>query len=413
MNLIKILFMPFILFLSLTLAGQDLMKAATGAAALSEEALDRYEAFLDERINSDLLPGAVTLIYRHGEVGYFDARGYSEMGSQKPMTTDKLFYIQSMTKPIVSVAFMMLFEEGHFFLNDPVSKYIPEIDQLKVVKVTGQDEMGKPVIEYVDQETQIKMWHLLSHTAGFSHGLSQLEYDKILWQKLYETPHQTIEDRVGALISYPLMGQPGGQWNYSASPDILALLIEKISGKTCAEFLQERVFDPLGMEDTGYNVSDAAVSRVAGLHQRQEDGTLASIDPWGPPQGNTIYGGTHGLYSTASDYLKFCLMLLNDGTYNGHRYLGHKTLELMTDNFIEGLPYGAGNGFGLGFGMRTDVSDSAMPGSEGTFYWGGAFNTAFFVDQEEETIAIFMSQYWPSERFYSQKLRQFVYSALD
>ncbi len=399
------------LFLATSVDGQKVM---TAKADLSEEAIARYDSFLQKQIDAKKLPGAVVLIYRNGEIGHFKSLGFSEMDTQKPMEKDQIFYIQSMTKPIVSIAFMMLFEEGHFFLDDPVSNYLPQMADLKVISVKPSEVEGEePMVSFDPLEGPVKMWHLLSHTAGFSHGLSQLEYDKKLWNLLYETPHVTIEDRVNALLSYPLMGQPGKQWNYSASPDVLALLIEKISGQTCAEFLQERIFDPLGMDDTGYNVADDAVDRVAGLHQMNEDGTLYSVPAWAGPQGNTIHGGTHGLYSTAEDYLKFSRMLLNGGSYDGHRYIGKKTLELMTDNHIEGLPYSPGNGFGLGFGVLTDVSDSAMPGSEGAFYWGGAFNTAFVIDPKEDMVAVFMSQYWPSQRFYGNKMRQFVYSTLD
>lgn len=403
-------FFVILFFLATTATGQKIM---TDKAELSHEAIARYDAFLQKQIDAKKLPGAVSLIYRNGEVGHFKSLGYSEMDTQKPMSNDQIFYIQSMTKPIISIAFMMLFEEGHFFLDEPVSNYIPAMADLKVIKVKEAEEGAEPMISFDPLDGPIKMWHLLSHTAGFSHGLGQNEYDKKLWKLLYEGPHVTIEDRVNALLSYPLMGQPGKQWNYSASPDVLALLIEKISGQTCAEFLQERIFDPLGMDDTGYNVADDAVDRVAGLHQMNEDGTLSSTPAWGGPQGNTIYGGTHGLYSTAEDYLKFSRMLLNGGSYDGHRYVGKKTLELMTQNHIEGLPYSPGYGFGLGFGIRTDLSDSAMPGSEGAFFWGGAFNTAFLVDPKEDMVAVFMSQYWPSQRYFSQKMRQFVYSTLD
>lgn len=166
------------------------------------------------------------------------------------------------------------------------------------------------------------------------------------------------------------------------------------------------------MKDTGYNLPKEKHNRVAGLHQLQEDGTLKAIEQWSPLEGVTIYGGTHGLWSTAQDYLKFGLMLLNDGEYNGNRIIGRKTLELMTENHIEELPYGPGNGFGLGFGVLTDISDAKMSGSEGTFYWNGAFNTYFMVDQEEELVSLLMTQSWPYTNYYADKMRQFVYSAI-
>ena len=397
--------------LSLEAFTQLSMSPNPSKAGISEDGLENFEEYLNQEIAASRIPGAVSLIARKGQVAHYDAFGFNNMSTQESMTKDKIFYIQSMTKPIISIAFMQLYEEGHFFLDDPVSKYLPGFADLKVIKVTPGDE--EPQISYVPLEEPVRIWHLLSHTAGFSHGLGENEYDINLRKLLYEQQHATIQDRVNALTSYPLMGQPGKQWNYSASPDVLALLIEHFSGQSAADFLQERIFDPLGMNDTGYNVSDENMGRLVGLHQPGPDGKLQYVEPWGPVQGNTVFGGTHGLFSTAEDYMKFGLMLLNDGSLNGQRIIGRKTLELMTENHIEGLPYAPGNGFGLGFGIRTDVSDSKISGSEGIFHWGGAFNTYFFVDQEEDLVAVLMTQHWPYTNLYASKLRQFVYSAID
>lgn len=382
-------------------------------AGFSAEGLARYEAFLNQEINDKKVAGAVSMIYRKGSLAHSNSLGANIMSTGAPMNDDQIFYVQSMTKPIISIAFMTLYEEGHFFLDDPVSKFLPEFANLKVVKLIESKNSDGPEVVYEDVQSPVLIWHLLSHTGGFSHGLGQNEYDKKLFSLLYEQPHKSIKERVGALVSYPLMGHPGRQWNYSASPDVLALLIEHFSGQTADQFLQDRIFKPLGMNHTGYNVTDADVSKVAGLHQMNSDGTLASIDPWGPSQGNTVYGGTHGIFSTAGDYLTFGKMLLNNGTLNGQRIIGRKTLELMTENHIEGLPYAPGNGFGLGFGVRTDLSDSKISGSEGIFHWSGAFNTYFFVDPKEDMVAVLMTQSWPYNNFYAQKMRQLIYSAID
>lgn len=388
-------------------------------AGMSQEVLNNYEAYLNQEIEAGKIPGAVSLIFRKGELAHANAFGFNNMATQEPMTMDKVFYIQSMTKPVVSIAFMQLYEQGHFFLTDPVSKYIPAFEHLKVLQISESKESEEPKIEFVGLNKPVQIWHLLSHTAGFSHGLGQNEYDQKLAKLLYGeigvsiADHKTIEDRVNALLSYPLMGQPGEQWNYSASPDVLALLIEKFSGMTASEYLKKNIFDPLGMNDTGYNLTDDNLGDMAGLHMLQADGTLTYSDPWGPVQGNTIYGGTHGLFSTAADYMKFGRMLLGGGTLNGQRIIGRKTLELMTENHIEGLPYQPGAGFGLGFGIRTDLSDSKLSGSEGIFHWGGAFNTYFFVDPAEELVAVLMTQSFPYTGLYADKLRQFVYSAIN
>lgn len=398
------------MYFILSLQGQSVNLAQAG---FSPEGLERYEAFMNDEIANQKVAGAVSMVYRKGALAHSKALGANVLSTGAPMSMDQVFYVQSMTKPIISIAFMTLYEEGHFFLDDPVSKYFPEFADLKVVTLVENKDSEVPEVVYEDLKSPILIWHLLSHTGGFSHGLGQHEYDKKLFSLLYEQSHKTIKDRVAALTSYPLMGHPGKQWNYSASPDVLALLIEHFSGQSVDQFLKDRIFSPLGMNHTGYNVSDADVANVAGLHQMNEDGTLMSIDAWGPSQGNTVYGGTHGIYSTAGDYMKFGQMLLNNGTLDGHRVVSRKTLELMTENHIEGLPYTPGNGFGLGFGVRTDLSDSKISGSEGIFHWSGAFNTYFFVDPKEDMVAVLMTQSWPYNNFYAQKMRQLLYSAIN
>lgn len=417
MKKLLLLFLSLLL-VSLTITAQDVSNVNAEKAGLSKKVLDNYEAFINEEIKNNKLAGGVSLIARNGEVAQFKAMGHNSLSDMSPMTTDKIFYIQSMTKPLISIAFMTLYEEGHFLLSDPVAKYLPEFENLKVLKVLYDEDNEMVGVDYIPLNKPVEIWHLLSHTAGFSHGLGQNEYDTKLNQLLYpemggKPGHATIQDRVAALTSYPLMGQPGEQWNYSASPDVLAVLIEQFSGMNADEYLKKVVLDPLGMNDTGYNIDSDKLDRVVGLHQLTEEGKLEGVPQWSPLQGNTAFGGTHGIFSTAEDYLKFGQMLLNGGTLNGNRVIGRKTIELMTENFIEGLPFSPGNGFGLGFGVRTDLSDSKLSGSEGAYYWSGAFNTYFFVDPEEELVAIFMSQSWPFTNFYGTKLRQFIYSSID
>ena len=379
---------------------------------------EHYESFLQSHIDQGKIAGAVSLVSHGDKIVHDQSFGYNSLGDHSPMTSDKLFYIQSMTKPIVSVAFMTLYEQGLFSLTDPVSKFIPEFDNLKVIEVQTTEDGTPTGVEYVDLARPIEIWHLLSHTAGFSHGLGPNEYDQklsaLLYPEMQEKPgHANIESRVKALMSYPLMGQPGEQWNYSASPDVLAYLIEIITGKNAEQFLKEVIFDPLGMTTAGYNVKDHHTDQVVGMHMMSEAGELTSAPQWSPLQGNTVFGGTHGLFCSAGDYMKFSRMLINGGSHNGARIVSPKTIELMTESFTDQLIFRPGNGFGLGFGVRTDVGQSKLSGSEGAFYWGGAFNTYFFVDPEEDLIAVLMTQSWPYTDFYANKLRQMVYSAMS
>ncbi len=349
---------------------------------------------------------AEAIIYRNGEVGYHEVLGKSNVAMGTPLEENQVYHIMSMTKPIVSVAFMMLYEEGHFRLRDRVAQYLPEFSELRVARNVneGLEVATDPA------ESGVTIEQLLTHTAGFSHGLSGTPYDNAFAQAMYFRPQADIADRVSTLASLPLVSQPGAQWYYSAAPDVLARLIEHFSGMTAAEFLQQRLFDPLGMEDTGYNVPAGQTQRVVANHEMVEDG----VQPAGfqlPTTGNTVYGGTHGLYSTAADYLRFCRMLLNGGTLEGRQYLSRKTVELMTMNHVGELRE-RGQGFGLGFGVVTDPVAADVAGSAGAFYWSGAYSTYFLIDPAEDMIAILMSQRSPYSGFHFEMMQQLVYQAL-
>jgi len=378
------------------------------AAGFSAERLQRYSNFLMREIDEGRIPGAVTLVMRKGELAHRETLGFSSYDDKTAMRKDQLFYIQSMTKPIITVAFMMLYEEGYFLLNDPVSMYIPAFKELKVAKdieagAGGETEALKKEITIAD---------LLSHTAGFSHGLGSSKLDQDILNALYYQPHKNIESRVNALLSMPLIGQPGNQWYYSASPDVLALLIEKFSDMPPNEFLQKRLFDPLGMNDTGYNLAKEKHERAVSLHIYDENGKLVNRENQTKLDGYTVFGGTHGLFSTAGDYMIFCQMLLNGGEWNDTRYLSRKTIELMTLNHVGELMNG-GQGFGLGFGVTTNLAESKTVGTVGQYYWSGAYCTYFFIDPKEELISILMTQIAPYSNYYGNKMRQFVYQALD
>ncbi|MEM9886723.1 MAG: serine hydrolase [Bacteroidota bacterium] len=401
------------LFLQIPFFAQLPTQIDAKKAGFSEERLERYADFLNQQIKEQKLPCGVSFIVRNGVIVQQATHGYRNITTKEAIDFNDIFYIQSMTKPIISVAFMMLYEEGYFELNDPLQRYLPEFANRKVQQGEGAEA------KLVDANKPITLAHLLTHTAGFLHGLGRSELEIRYRDSLYGnalqagvSAHEDIESRAMVLSTLPLVGHPGEQWRYSASPDILALLIQHFTGKTTAEFLQERVFDPLGMEDTGYNVPETKKDRIAGLHAKGPDGKIFYVPTQTPSSGNTEFGGTHGLFSTAADYMKFALMLLNKGEFNGKRLLSRKTVELMTRNHVGEL-YGGGEGFGLGFGVRTDLADGKTLGSEGQFAWNGANNTFFFIDPEENMVAVLMSQVWPYSDFNKRMFRQMVYQAID
>lgn len=377
-------------------------------SGVSLERLGKYEAFLEKETDEGRIPGAISLIMRKGEIVHDYEHGLSSIKGKKKMEADNIFYIQSMTKPIITVAFMTLYEEGHFFLDDPVSKYLPQFKDLKVAKNPEDGVNG----ETVPVNIEVTIAHLLSHTAGFSHGLGGTQLEKDLARVMYYESHENIDSRVDALASMPLYGQPGEQWYYSASPDVLALLIEKFSGKSPDVFLQEKIFDPLGMKDTGYNLTKKQQKRCVQVHYINEEGNLVNVPRQTAMEGNKVFGGTHGLFSTASDYMKFCQMMLNQGELNGVRILSPKTVEIMRINQIGDLAVSPGNGFGFGFGILSDLADNKATGSVGQYYWSGAYCTYFFIDPEEELIAILMMQMAPYSNYYPKKMRQFIYAAM-
>ena len=396
----------FLLFSFVFTYGQSSTASDKVVSGFSEIRLDRYSNFLNTEIAAGRIPGAVSYIYRNGKTVQKAAYGYSSWGSKKPMQQDNIFQIMSMTKPIISVALLMLYEEGYFFLTDPVSKYLPQFKDFTVsLDVNeGIDGPTEPV------KSEITIHQLLTHTAGFTHGIEGTPLDNEIAQAIYVEPQTSIESRVNTLISLPLIGHPGEQWHYSASPDVLSLLIEHFSGMTTAEFLQIRLFDPLQMKDTGYNIPIADQDRWVPVHNLDEEGNLVNSKQQLPFQGNTVYGGTHGLFSTADDYMKFCRMMLNNGKANGRQFLSPKTVELMTMNQVGDLYNG--QGFGLGFGITTDVASRKALGSKGSFYWSGAYCTYFFIDPSEDLIAILMTQVQPYSNYYCTKFPQFVYQAL-
>lgn len=365
-----------------------------------------YDAFLKDEVKSRAIAGAVSLVYQNGAIIHDEVYGYADAEEQVPMAKDQVFHIMSMTKPVITVAAMMIWEEGYFKLDDPVSKHLEGFGALEVAKDVKAGKDG----ETVPAETPVTIRQAMTHTAGFSHGLSGTKLDNDFAMAMYYMPQDNIASRVKTMTSLPLVAQPGTRWSYSASPDILALLVEKYSGMTAAAFLQKRLFEPLGMENTGYNLPEEKAARMAKLYKIADGALVRDRNQMGAT-GNKVFGGSHGLVSTAPDYLQFCKMLLNKGSYAGTQFLKESTLELMTSSQIGDIPYQPGQSFGLGFGILTETPASGI-GSEGQFFWSGAYSTFFFVAPEKDMISILMTQRAPYTGKYGDAMWKFVYEAL-
>lgn len=381
----------------------------TATFLTAQQAMDftAYTNFLEKETTEERIAGAVSLIVKDGKVIHDGVWGFSDVEGKVPMAEDQVFHLMSMTKPIVSVAAMMLWEEGKFTLDDPISKHLPGFENLRVAKDVQKGKDGATVAA----KNIPTIRQLFSHTAGFSHGLSGSALDNDVAKALYFSPQADIASRVKTLTELPLLGQPGEQWSYSASPDVISLLIEKLSGMTTSEYLQSKLFDPLGMEDTGYNMTEAQTARMPKLYKVM-DGKLVQDKMQMPANGHSVFGGTHGLLSTIDDYGKFCQMLLNGGQAGENRYLKASTIELMTQSHIGDVGYAPGQTFGLGFGVSTATPKDGSD-SKGRFYWSGAYSTFFFVDPANDLYAILMTQTSPFTGRYGDALREHVYKAIN
>ena len=376
-------------------------------AGINIDRVKRLDKFVQSEIDKGNIPGAVTMIIHNGIVVHQGALGYKNVSTKTPMKIDDLFYIQSMTKPIISTAFMMLYEEGYFKLDDPVSKYIPEFKNFRVVRSVndGPDDPTDSL------KSEMTITQLISHSSGLMHGLNDNPVEK-RFRKGYFNQSKTIQERVSNITKFPLLAQPGTQWNYSAGPDVLCVLIEKFSGMSVNEFLKTRIFDPLEMKSTGYNVPKSEQSKIVSLHLKGNNGTISVAANQPPFENVTVWSGVNGLFSTAADYSTFCQMIMAGGTYKGKQYLSRKTVDLMISNQTGDLFQLPGTQWGLGFAVVTDGPATKTPASKGLFFWAGANNTHFFIDPKEKLIAIFMTQEGNFTLDYHTSLRQMVYQTL-
>src|SRR4051812_23377134 len=380
---------------------------------LSRPRLQAMSDAFKREIDKGTVPGVTVLVARHGQVGWFEALGRQSPTGAAPMAHDSIFRIFSMTKPIVSVGIMMLIEDGHFLLGDPVAKFIPEFADQKV----GVENNGK--LDLVPLKRQMTVQDLLRHTSGITYdhtgnGLVQQLYQ----QSRLRSRKITNAEHAAMVASMPLICQPGAEWNYSRSTDILGRIIEVVSGKSLGAFLAERILAPLQMAETAFHTGE------------QNAGRLAEAFPTDPWNGDKVQlfnmlekpvmeSGGGGLVSTTMDYARFSQMLLNGGTLDGNRIIGRRTLHLMASNHLgpkvklQSHLVPAGHSFGLGFAVRTAQGMAPFAGSLGQFFWSGMAGTFFWIDPKEELFAVFMSQGPGQREYFRTLLRSLVYAAVE
>jgi len=373
----------------------DLPTAGAESEGMSAQRLTRLSSGMKELVDQGRLAGVVTMVSRHGKVVEFDAAGKRDLAANAPMQKDSIFRIYSMTKPITGVAMMILFEEGKWQLNDPVAKYIPEFAKLKVY---GTDANNNVVMK--DQAHPVTMRELMSHSGGFTYGFfSNTAVDKLQLEADLLNPDNTLDEFIKRVAKLPLNSQPGTEWHYSISADIQGYIVQKLSGMPFEEFLEKRIFKPLGMVDTAFYVPKEKLDRFAEFYGYDKDGKMQVL---GVHEGlnhdfsakPALSSGGGGLVSTATDYMRFCQMLLNGGQLDGLRILSPLSVELMRTNVLApNVPILApGAGFGLDFAIYTDPVAAGGYYGKGSFFWGGAAGTWFWIDPIYDLIVVGMIQ---------------------
>lgn len=400
------------------------------------------DAYLQQEVKNKKLIGVHGLVYHKNKVVYDHFYGQRDAENAIPMTGKEIYYLQSMSKPVVTVALMTLFEQGKFQLDDPIEQYLPEFKDIQVVKdVNVGISSGS-----VPANQKITIRQVLSHTSGLSHGISQTKMDKDIWNRIfYDQSLTTIEKRVKALAQIPLSYQPGTKWNYSFGPDIASRLIEVLSGETTDSYLKKTIFQPLGLKDMTYNLNEEQQKRAMIVYDFVDGKNLKRATMQPQSTGVTVYAGVNALWGSMDDYLKFAKMLYNNGELNGKRILKKATLELMRQDVTSGITrkpdqnshiYRVANGivldeegsmnlepgygFGLGFGILKDHKiANKMNVSEGEYFWSGANSTHFFVNPKDDVIGIFMSQIGtltipnPYQFYFGDEFRKGVYEGLN
>jgi CubicO group peptidase (beta-lactamase class C family) len=399
---------------------KDLPRAKPESVGMSSERLARIGSTLRADVQAKKIPGAIVLVAREGKVVMFDAIGKLDPAGSAPMTRDAIFRIYSMTKPITTVTAMMLVEEGRLKLDDPVSKYIPSFAKMQVGVEKADPSGGKPTLELVAVRRPMTVQDLMRHTSGLTYGFFGNSMVKTLYSEANLSDITRSNEEVAEKIAtLPLAYQPGSTWDYSHSTDVLGRVIEVVTGKSLLQAMKEKVLDPLGMKDTSFYVTDPKnQARLA--EPFSDDRNIGFKADFGDPRVAGKYeSGGGGMMSTATDYARFAQMLINGGTLDGKRYLSPKTLAFMTSDHLGTsvattplyLP-GPGHGFGLGFAVRKTTGESAFPSEVGTFFWGGAGGTYFWVDPKSKLFVVFMMQSPKQRVYYRTVLYDMVYAAM-
>jgi CubicO group peptidase (beta-lactamase class C family) len=383
---------------SISSLAAELPRAQPDTAGMSSVRLARIVPAMQRYIDAQLTPGVITAVMRHGKLVHFESQGLMDVATGKPMREDAIFRIASMTKPIASTALMMLWEEGHFQLRDPVSKFIPAFADTKVS--TTADASGESG-QLVSPKRPIQIRDMLTHTAGLANSYRG---NVSAYRQAMSEPRPTSNtEQIRRLAKLPLNYHPGEEWQYSAATNVVGHLVEIISGQSLDEFLQQRVFKPLNMTDTHFYLDDTKGGRLTTQYTPGDNNKIQAQDP-GSEQSRWItsprnlFSGAGGLVSTVRDYLRFQQAMLNGGELDGTRILAPSTISLMLENHTGDLPLwlpGPGMGFGLGYGVVVDRGAAATPLSEGAGYWGGAYCTLSWIDSEQDLVGVLMTQVRP------------------
>jgi len=418
----------FLLFLSTGLdvfaQGVTLQVGNPVSEKFSVERLQRIDHLIEDNIDSGYINGAVGLIARNGKIVYNKSFGIADAEQKKLMNNDNIFRIASQTKAITCVAVMMLFEEGKFLLDEPISKYLPAFARPKVIDLYNDKDTTYTT---VPAKREITIRDLLTHTSGIEYAQIGSPRMNAIYGKLkipggFVADKIRLADAMDRLGKLPLTHQPGERWTYGLNMDVLGYLVEKVSGKTLDQFFKERIFDPLGMKDTYFYIPAAKQNRLVTVYTpdkqqhlvRWSASTLPGVDFDYPKAAGTYFSGGAGLSSTIKDYAIFLQMMLNGGIYNGQRLLARHTVEMMTENQIGDLYINPDKDkFGLGFGITTLASSAKLGISPGSFAWGGFYGTLYWVDPKEHLVCLLFIQNWPlPHNAIQDKFRALVYQAL-